>query len=92
MVVKTGADLHDFVNRILVAAGASEQNAHRVAETLVSSNLCGVDTQGNWTFGHVTAQYATGVAIQKARDQHMAIVGWIPILWPWAFPPGRDRP
>lgn len=113
MVVKTAVELHEFATRILLAAGASQENAHRVAEALVSSNLCGVDTHGiwnvpgyvtaiqtgeilaknrpavlsetptsalvtgNWTFGHVTAQYATEVAIQKAREQNMAVVGMV---------------
>jgi LDH2 family malate/lactate/ureidoglycolate dehydrogenase len=47
-VVKSASDLESFARDILVAAGASEQNATRVAEALVSSNLCGVDTHGVW--------------------------------------------
>ena len=38
--------LHSLVRNILLAAGADERNADRVAEALVSSNLAGVDTHG----------------------------------------------
>jgi LDH2 family malate/lactate/ureidoglycolate dehydrogenase len=46
MIVKTAAELVDWVSRILQAAGADERNARAVAEHLVDSNLCGVDTHG----------------------------------------------
>ena len=42
----TAEKLHTLVRRILLAAGADERNADRVAEALVSSNLSGVDTHG----------------------------------------------
>ena len=42
----TAGDLRDLVANILLAAGADERNANRVAEALVSSNLSGVDTHG----------------------------------------------
>ena len=32
---------------------------------------------GNWTFGHVTAKYAMGLAIEKAKAQSIAIVGLV---------------
>ncbi len=113
VVVKTAPELHDVVKRILMAAGADARNAERVGESLVSANLCGVDTHGlwqlagyverigmgglnptawpeilaetptsalvsgNWTFGHVTAKYATEIAIEKARQQNVAVVGMV---------------
>lgn len=40
--------LHELSKRILMAAGADERNAEGVAEHLVSTNLCGVDTHGVW--------------------------------------------
>ncbi|MCC7447901.1 MAG: Ldh family oxidoreductase [Anaerolineae bacterium] len=46
MVVKSPDELHQFVKAITLAAGANEHNADRLAEALVSSNLCGVDTHG----------------------------------------------
>ena len=39
-------DLHDLTRRVLLAAGADDRNATRVADALVSSNLSGVDTHG----------------------------------------------
>ena len=46
MLTKTAAELSAFTRAILLAAGASERNAERMAEALVGSNLCGVDTHG----------------------------------------------
>ncbi len=102
-------DLHALVKDILVAAGASETNAERMGEALVSSNMAGVDThgvvplalyvsqiksgelvptaspeivketansalvRGNWTFGHVVAEYTMRLAIDKARDHDIGI-------------------
>ena len=37
--------LHSLVRDILLAVGADERNADRVAEALVSSNLAGVDAR-----------------------------------------------
>ena len=106
-------DLRALARDVLLAAGADERNASRVAEALVSSNLSGVDTHGvfplaryvseikagylvptawpeiisetpttalvtgNWTFGHVVAKYAMDVAIEKARDQGVALVSFV---------------
>lgn len=46
MVVKTRDELHRFAKELVMAAGTDERNANRLAEALVSSNLCGVDTHG----------------------------------------------
>ena len=111
MVTKTADALLDLIRRILLAAGANEKNADRVAEALVSAHLAGVDTHGlwnlpryvedikagqlvpdaspatlqetatsalvtgSWTFGHVAAKYATEIAIRKAVEQNVAVVG-----------------
>ena len=48
MITKTQEELHSLVERILLAAGADEPNAHDVAEHLVLSNLSGVDSHGVW--------------------------------------------
>jgi len=113
MVLTTADELHRIIDKILVATGADERNANRVADALVSANLCGVDTHGvyhlplyvemiktgeiaptawpkilaetpttalvggNWTFGHVTAKYATEVAIKKADKQNVAVVSMV---------------
>ena len=56
LVVKAAGELNSFARDILIAARVSEQNAIRVAEALVSSNLCGVDTHGVWHLpGYVEA-------------------------------------
>ena len=106
-------DLHDVVRRILDAAGASAENATRMADALVKSNVRGVDTHGvfhlagyvkavqdgkldataspsivretpntalidgNRTFGHVAAKFATEVAVRKARENDVAVVGMV---------------
>ena len=111
MNIKTADELHSLARSILVAAGADEPNAERVAEALVSSNLSGVDTHGiwhlpryvasikdgelvptarpeiisetptsalvtgNWTFGHVAAKYGMELAVRKAMEQNVALVG-----------------
>ena len=46
MQLKTAEELDRLVRDILLAAGADDRNASRVAEALVSSNLSGVDTHG----------------------------------------------
>lgn len=48
MITKPADELHALVKRILLAAGADEQNAEDVAQHLVLSNLSGVDTHGIW--------------------------------------------
>ena len=106
-------DLHDVVRRVLNAAGASAENAARMADALVKSNLRGVDTHGvfhlagyvkavqngkldataspcivretantalvdgNRTFGHVAAKFATDVAVRKAKENDVAVVGMV---------------
>ena len=55
-VVVRAHDLHKLVREVLTAAGADTRNADRVAEALVSSNLCGVETHGVWHLaGYVNA-------------------------------------
>ena len=111
MPTKTPDELHRLVTTILMAVGADEANASRVAEGLVSSNLAGVDPHGvwhltgyvrdirdgylvptavpetvsetpttalvtgNWTFGFVAAKYSMELAIQKAKEQGISLVG-----------------
>ena len=40
--------LYEISKKILMAAGADERNADAIAEHLISTNLCGVDTHGVW--------------------------------------------
>lgn len=110
-ITRTADELHALVKRILLAAGADEENAESVAQHLVLANLSGVDTHGiwhipsyvaaikageilpsarpeileesatsvlvsgHWTFGQVAAKYAMEVAVEKAREQNVAIAG-----------------
>ena len=111
MVTKTADELRQFAESILLAIGADESGAKRVAEHMIDSNLCGVDThglfllpryvdwvrngqmipdavpevvqesptsalvRGNWGLGHVGATYALDLAIQKATEHNVAVVG-----------------
>ncbi len=113
MHIKTADELRDLVKKALLAAGADERNAARVAQALVSADLRGMDSHGirlvpryvasirdgdivptawpetisetpttalitgNWTFGHVTAMYATEVAMRKAGQQNVAVVSTV---------------
>ncbi len=113
MPVKTADELSELTRSILVALGASEKNANRVADGLVSAHLAGHDSHGvqqlanyvksikageivpaaepqivretanaalvsgNWTFGHVAAEYATQVALEKASKSTVSVVGMV---------------
>jgi len=66
--VVSADELLDLARRVLRAAGADQRNADRVAEALVSSDLCGVGTHGVW-------HLAGYVAAIKAGDI-------IPTEWP----------
>ena len=46
MPTKTAEELSVLTRTLLLAAGADERNASRMAEALVASNLCGVETHG----------------------------------------------
>ncbi len=46
MPTKTAEELSALTRVLLLAAGADERNADRMAEALVASNLCGVETHG----------------------------------------------
>ncbi|MCL4418107.1 MAG: Ldh family oxidoreductase [Actinobacteria bacterium] len=46
MVVKTADELSRIIKTIILAVGADERNANRLAEALVSADLSGVDTHG----------------------------------------------
>ena len=110
MPIKTASELDTLTLGILLAAGASESNARRVAEALVSSHLAGHDShgvqhlpryvnnidtgqlkprakpdivketassalvRGNWTFGHVSAEFAMRLALEKAAVENVSIV------------------
>ena len=68
MPIIAAENLHTLVREILLAAGADERNASRVADALVSSNLSGVDTHGVF---HVPNY------VQDIRAGHI-----VPTAWP----------
>ena len=110
MPTKTADELYQLTREVLLAAGASESNAGRVAEALVSSHLAGHDShgvqhlpryvenvragqlqpaaqpvtvqetacsalvRGNWTFGHVSAEFAMRLALEKSAVENVSIV------------------
>jgi len=47
-LIKTAKELELVIKKILLAAGADERNASRVAEALISAHLSGMDTHGIW--------------------------------------------
>ena len=110
MPTKTADQLEKLTREVLLAAGASESNAGRVGEALVSSHLAGHDShgvqhlpryvenvnagqlqpraqpeivtetacsalvRGNWTFGHVSAEFAMKLALKKSGVENVSIV------------------
>ena len=63
MITKSADELHALTKRILLAAGADEQNAEEVAEHLVKANLSGVDTHGIWP----VPIYVAGIEADEIR-------------------------
>ena len=66
MIIKKADELRRVIRKILMAAGADERNAHRVAEALVSANLSGVDTHGLWHLPHYVAAIKEGHIVPTA--------------------------
>ena len=67
MVTKEEKELSALVARILLAAGADEQNARAVAEHLVLANLSGVDTHGIWHVGGYLKAVEAGEILPIAK-------------------------
>lgn len=66
VVVMPADVLHDRVRRILLAAGADQRNAERVAEALVSADVCGVGTHGVWHLDRYVAAAQSGEIVATA--------------------------
>ena len=62
----TPKNLHTLVRDILLAAGADERNADRVAEALVSSNHSGVDTHGVFHLPRYVDEMKNGTLVPTA--------------------------
>ena len=59
-------ELHSLVQKILLAAGADDRNADRVAEALVLSNLSGVDTHGIFHLPRYVNEIREGIIVPTA--------------------------
>ena len=62
----TAENLHDLTRRVLLAAGADDRNAGRVADALVLSNLSGVDTHGVFHLPRYVKEMREGVFVPTA--------------------------
>ena len=62
----TADDLHGLTTRVLLAAGADERNAVRVADALVLSNLSGVDTHGVFHLPRYVTEIRDGTVVPTA--------------------------
>jgi len=69
MPTKTSSELHQIVERILIAAGADKENAAIVAEHLVRANLSGVDTHGVWHVGGYVGAIKDGSIVPTAKPE-----------------------
>jgi len=69
MIRKSASELRQFTQTLLLAAGADERNAERVAEALIASNLCGVDTHGVWHLAGYVANIRAGEIVPTAWPQ-----------------------
>ncbi len=69
MPVKTEKELHSLVETILVAAGADGDNAGRVADALVLSDLSGVVTHGVMHIPAYVRSIRAGEVIPTARPE-----------------------
>ena len=71
MIVKTAIELDTLTRGILMASGADERNAIRVAEALVLSSLRGVDTHGIF---HLP------LYVEKIKAEEIVPTAWPEIL------------
>ena len=62
----TADNLHDLTRRVLLAAGADDRNASRVADALVLSNLSGVDTHGVFHLPRYVNEIREGMFVPTA--------------------------
>ena len=72
MVTKTTAELDKLIREALLAAGADERNANRVAEALVLSTLRGVDTHGILHLPSYVEKIQAGEIVPTAWPQYPA--------------------
>ena len=71
MVTKFPNELKKDVLAVMLAAGASKDNAEVVAEHLVSSNLCGVDTHGLFQIPMYLQDIKKDRLLPKAKPQFL---------------------
>ena len=69
MIIKSAEELHGFIKKILLAVGATDQNAEMVTEHLVLANLSGVDTHGILMLPRYVRAVKAGSIIATARPE-----------------------
>ena len=69
MITKTEGELYALVRHVLLAAGADEHNADRVAAHLVRANLSGVDSHGVWHLRGYVEEIQAGAIVPAAHPE-----------------------
>ena len=69
MIRKDPELLKNLVEQILMKVGSNFDNAHRVAEALVLSNLVGIDTHGIWHMRMYVEEIRDGEIIPNAKPE-----------------------
>ncbi len=69
MIRKDPELLKNLVEQILMKVGSNFDNAHRVAEALVLSNLVGIDTHGIWHMRMYVEEIRDGEIIPNANPE-----------------------
>ncbi len=68
-IIKTAEQLHRLVRGVLLAAGADESNAKRVADHLIATNLSGVDTHGVILLPSYVERVRAGEIVPDAKPE-----------------------
>ena len=69
MYTISAEELHSLVSRVMVAVGADNANAERVAQALVSSDIAGVDTHGVFHLPLYVADIKSGYILPSAKPE-----------------------
>ena len=69
MYTISAEELHSLVSRVMVAVGADNANAERVAQALVSSDISGVDTHGVFHLPLYVSDIKSGYILPSAKPE-----------------------
>ena len=74
----SGVDTHGVWHLPLYVKGMQAGEIVGTARPeILSETATSALVKGNWAFGHVTAKYAMEVAIEKAKEHHVTVVGLV---------------